>query len=405
MGVGKTWELVCVGRLTKRKMGIKFLIIHNIAWSHYKAVVFSELYKICEKRGVELNVIHIAMNEKGRKALGIEDLSLHNYPFKILFNKPLEETSTFERTCMLIKEIRKFKPAIIALSGWNNLSYWALTFYCKSKGIKVILANDSTKFDKKRTFPKEFIKSLLVKSSDAYWCYGTKSEEYLLALGAKCDRIFRRYQATDSHTIYSVYEKISKDRRSLSEKYKLRPKNFVYAGRLSSEKNLMLLLKAFRNIKQNANAKKWGLIIVGDGPQRPEIEKFISSANIKDIWLVGGKSWKEVPEYYALSDVFILPSVSEPWGLVVNEAMICGLPVIVSKRAGAYWDLVKDGINGFGFDPYNQKELEEIMLKFIEEKIDVSVMGRASRDIIREYTPENAAKQMFKAIEYILREA
>lgn len=82
----------------------------------------------------------------------------------------------------------------------------------------------------------------------------------------------------------------------------------------------------------------------------------------------------------------------------MNEAMACGLPVIVSKRAGSYRDLVKEGINGYGFDPYNNEELIKIMNKFINEEVDLKKMGEESRKIIKEYSPENMAKNILSII-------
>jgi len=108
------------------------------------------------------------------------------------------------------------------------------------------------------------------------------------------------------------------------------------------------------------------------------------------------------PEFYALADVLVLPSFSEPWGLVVNEAMVCGLPVIVSNRAGASFDLVKNGKNGFTFNPYDWKELAELMRKFTKGEVDIKEMGYNSKEIIREYTPEKAARQMLVGIKQIL---
>ncbi|MGC8979482.1 glycosyltransferase family 4 protein [Caldisericum sp.] len=218
------------------------------------------------------------------------------------------------------------------------------------------------------------------------------------------DRIFIKCQATDNHTIENICLDYKIKREELKKQYGFNKYNFIYVGRLSPEKNLITLLKAFDNIiKNEKESKDWGLIIVGDGPQRKELEEFVEKYNLKNyVFFVGGKSWKEVVEYYTLADVFILPSLSEPWGLVVNEAMICGLPVIVSKSAGSYWDLLKEGINGFGFDPLNQKELENIMLKFISGEVNMKKMGEASKEIIKEYTPENAARQMLKGIEKVL---
>ncbi len=166
------------------------------------------------------------------------------------------------------------------------------------------------------------------------------------------------------------------------------------------------MLEVFKDIKSSEpKSNDWGLIIVGDGPQRREIEGFIRENNLeKDVYLAGGMLWKEVPKYYAIANVFILPSLSEPWGLVVNEAMVCGLPVIVSKKAGAYWDLVKEGENGFGFEPTNSEELKAIMLKFINREVDIKKMGEKSKEIIKDYTPENAVMRMLNAVKKVLGE-
>lgn len=384
---------------------MKVLLIHNIAWSHYKAVVFSELYNLCQQKGFDLKVIQVAINERGRKKLGDLDLSIHKYPMKILFEKSYEETSLLERIKSLLKEIKEYNPDLVIVPGYFDWAYWFVVFYSKLKGKKVITGFDSTEYDHKRIWIKEQIKKVFIKMCDGAFCYGTKAAEYVNKLGMRADRIYIRFQATDNHTIENICLNYKIKRDELKKQYGFNKYNFIYVGRLSPEKNLITLLKAFDNlIKNQEESKDWGLIIVGDGPQRKELEEFIEKYNLKSyVFFVGGKSWKDVVEYYALADVFILPSLSEPWGLVVNEAMLCGLPVVVSRRAGSYWDLVKEGINGFGFDPLNQKELENIMLKFIMGKVDMKKMGEASKEIIKEYTPQNAAMQMLKGIEDILK--
>lgn len=382
----------------------KILIIHNILWSHYKGIVFSELYKLCEKNNVDLMVLQIALNEKGRKTLGDLDTSIHKYPYKLLFEKSLEEITFIEKTTIFLREILYFKPDIIVIPGWNDPVYWIIEIFSKFLGKKLILQNDSTEFDRERVWYKEFIKKLLVKLVDIYWCYGRASKSYLKKLGAEEKRIFVRFQATDNKTISKIYREFKRNRQKLLREKGWKNKNFIYVGRLSPEKNIITLLEVFKQIKDvELRASDWGLIIVGDGTQRYEIEEYIKIHTLKDVYIVGGKSWKEVPQYYALADVFVLPSISEPWGLVVNEAMVCCLPIVVSKRAGAYYDLVNKGVNGFGFDPYNKKELKSILLKFIREEINIRSMGKASREIIKKYTPENAAKQMFAAIKYLMR--
>jgi glycosyltransferase involved in cell wall biosynthesis len=378
----------------------KILIIHNIAWSHYKAAVFSAFYKLINKESFDLRVIQVAINEKGRKSLGELDLSIHQYPYKILFNKSYEETSFFERSFALIREIKNNNSDVVVVPGYFDFSYWIIVFYSKIKSKKVITGFDSTEYDHKRIWLKEQIKKIYIKMCNGAFCYGTKSAEYVEKLGMKKENIFIRCQATNNIEIEKIYSEFRKSADNRKKIYNLKQFNFLFVGRLSPEKNIELLIKAFAEVKKiSEKSKDWGLIIAGDGPLKLKLEKLVENLNIKDsIFFAGGKSWKEVVEYYAISDVFILPSISEPWGLVVNEAMICNLPVIVSKKAGAYFDLVKEGENGFGFEPDNQKELENIMLKFVNNEVNVKLLGEKSKEIIKEYSPENAAKQMFKGI-------
>ena len=387
------------------KFDFKIIIIHNILWSHYKAVVFSKLYELTKKENFDLKVIQIALNEKGRKKLGDLDLSIHNYPYKLLFNKSYEETNLFERVRRLINEIKDFNPDIVVVPGYFDIAYWFVLIYTKLNKKKIITGFDSTEYDHKRIWFKEKIKKIFIKLCDGVFCYGTKSREYVCKLGMRDDKVFIRFQATDNNTIEKIYLEKFKLKENLKNSYKIRKKyNFIYVGRLSPEKNVKLLIEAFYEINKFENVIDWGLIIVGDGPQKEELMNLVNKLGLKDfIYFVGGKNWKEVIDFYALSDVFILPSISEPWGLVVNEAMICGLPVIVSKRCGSYWDLVKEGVNGFGFDPFNQKELVEIMLKFIKGDVDIRKMGEESKKIIKDYTPENAANQMFLGIKKVLK--
>jgi glycosyltransferase involved in cell wall biosynthesis len=94
-----------------------------------------------------------------------------------------------------------------------------------------------------------------------------------------------------------------------------------------------------------------------------------------------------LPAYYALAGAFVLASTSETWGLVVNEAMACGLPVLVSKRCGCAQDLVADGRNGFTFDPLDVQALTRLMLRMASPGLDLAAMSRASREIIARWTP------------------
>ncbi len=381
----------------------KVLIIHNILWSHYKGIIFSELYRIMIKDGYELKVIHIAVNEKGRESLGGIDLSVHNYPYTLLFDKNVDNVPLLGKTIRLLEEVIKFKPDLVITPGWNSPSYLFVALISKLLGIKTVISVDSTEFDNKRTVLKETVKKIILKLYDASFTYGKASSDYVEKLGMNPDRIFVKLNAVNKIAIEKLYEENKNDFRVLKGSLKLKPYNFLCVGRLSPEKNIETLVKAFKNLKVNSTrAELWGLIIVGDGPLMNKLKNMVDEYNIPDVVFVGGKPWNETIPYYFLSDVFVLPSISEPWGLVVNEAMICGLPVIVSCKAGASFDLVIEGENGFTFEPTDVDMLTNIMRKFIDGEVDIKQMGLRSKEIIKNYTPQNVAVKILEGIKILL---
>jgi glycosyltransferase involved in cell wall biosynthesis len=118
----------------------------------------------------------------------------------------------------------------------------------------------------------------------------------------------------------------------------------------------------------------------------------------------GFKQYPDLPAYYGLAKAFIHASTTEQWGLVVNEAMASGLPVLVSNRCGCAMNLVKDGVNGFTFDPFNVEEMAEVMLRLTETpKHRLTEMGDASREIISNWGPERFAKGLHDAVETALK--
>jgi 1,2-diacylglycerol 3-alpha-glucosyltransferase len=103
------------------------------------------------------------------------------------------------------------------------------------------------------------------------------------------------------------------------------------------------------------------------------------------VLLPGFKQYSELPVYYGLASAFVHASTSEPWGLVVNEAMASGLPVLVSNQCGCAPDLVREDRNGFTFDPCSVQQLTELMLRFLDNKSLNTTMGNESFKIISDW--------------------
>jgi glycosyltransferase involved in cell wall biosynthesis len=145
------------------------------------------------------------------------------------------------------------------------------------------------------------------------------------------------------------------------------------------------------------------LLIIGEGGERSHIEGMIQERNLQGrVHLVGQKSYQEMPLYYALAETFIHASTTEQWGLVVNEAMASGLPVMVSHHCGCAADLVQEGVNGFTFDPYDEEELAGRMHQISRDPEGRRAMGIKSQEIIASWSPSRFAQELTAAISMAL---
>jgi len=378
------------------------MILNDIAWAHYRIVLYNELYRVLKTDKVNFKVVHIASFSNMYESIyDATESCTHKYPYVLLFNKNFDETRLLQRIFFSIKEIVKFMPNVLVVHGYYDVSLFIAVITAKLLNVKIIVSIDSTEFDKSRMLYKEIYKTIFLKLCDAAFCPGSAAKKYIQKLKMEKSRIFIVNSTPDYKTIEKVWLETFKNREEIKRKNNFRPYNFLYVGRLSKEKNLEMLIRSFSRLKnENNNYEDWGLIIVGSGQEEAELKRNVRGLNIPGIFFTGKKKLKEVLIYYAISDVLVLPSMGDTWGIVVNEAMICGLPVIVSNKCGSAYDLVKE--NGFIFDPNDDNNLTEIMLKFVNKEVSASEMGEKSKDIIREYSPEASAKQFLQGIDQVL---
>jgi glycosyltransferase involved in cell wall biosynthesis len=374
---------------------MRVLIVHNQLWAHYKSKLFSELHRLAPQYDLQIHVAQIALSEKSRANMGDAEAFRYDYDYEVLFNTSLDQVALWPRTKALLKKIRGYRPDVLNLTGWYDPAQWVLLFYAKLMGIKVIISNESNVRDHVRMGAKERFKQFLLGRADAFFCFGKSSAAYLEKLGAKSSQILTQKAAVvDNEVILKHHQKAIGERESRKKAKNWARYNFIFVGRLIPPKNLPMLLEAFDEI--SAKAPEWGLVLLGGGDQKDELQ-FLAQNN-KNIRFEAGVPWYEVAEYLALADVLVLPSESEPWGLVVNEAMICGLPVLVSEPSGCVDDLVKIGQNGFTFHPHQKQDLVNKMHYFVQNAANLTRMGEASREIVAPFAPEKVAHEMLRGI-------
>ena len=387
---------------------MRILIVHNILWAHYKSSVFQAFQQLVDQQtNTQVKVLQIARNERSRADLETttdENAPIYRYDYDLLFDRFSEDINLPDRTRALLQHAGAFRPDVITLTGYYDPAQLLLWLWAKTKGIRVLIQNESTATDHQRGGWKESFKRWLVNQGDGFFCFGNQSAEYLIQLGVQPAKILLRKNAVDNKILQSAYERALPDRAREQRILMLRPNNFVFVGRLIDVKNLPMLLSAFAQTQtQSLRAADWGLILLGDGAEREKLTEQISALGLIDsVHILPGRPWYRVPEVLAMSNVLVLPSRSEPWGLVVNEAMACGLPVLVSDRCGCAPELVHEGKNGFVFAYDQPAQLTQLMLRFINEDVDVQEMSRWAKKLIAPYAPEVVAQEMLNGFKHIL---
>jgi glycosyltransferase involved in cell wall biosynthesis len=246
--------------------------------------------------------------------------------------------------------------------------------------------SDSRQADAVRLWLSEAVKRRLVALFSAALVAGSSHAAYIRDLGMPDGRVFLGYDVVDNAYFAHGAELARANAAEIRRRLGL-PKNyFLASSRFIGEKNLPRLLEAFARFRANTAAGGWKLVLLGDGPLKPAILAVAAELALGgDLLLPGFVQYEELPTYYGLASAFVLASVSETWGLVVNEAMAAGLAVLVSSRCGCANELVRDGENGFTFDALDAAALAGLMARVASDSEARRRMGDASRRIVSEW--------------------
>lgn len=281
------------------------------------------------------------------------------------------------------------RPEVVFVHGWFERSALAAAAWCRKTGTPSVIMSETTAHDFDRSWWKETVKRRVVNTFQAGLVGGSAHAAYLEALGIPRARVFTGYDVVDNAHFTQGADAARADAEALRARLGLPRHYFLASNRFIQKKNLPRLVHAYADYRAATDDAPWDLVLLGDGPCRPDVEQAIAEADVADaVHLAGFKQYDELPAYYGLADAFVHASTTEQWGLVVNEAMASGLPVIVSERCGCAPDLVSDGFNGFTFDPYNKDQLATRLKRMAEHPERRDKMAQASRTHIADWGPE-----------------
>ena len=295
----------------------------------------------------------------------------------------------------LLNIIRKIKPDVLITEGFFQWTPF-VQLYGWFFRVPVFVGYERTLYTERHNSRfKTFLRKLQDKSIAGYLVNGTETKKYLLSLGISEEKIFVGGMSADSTGLRVSIKKWSiEEKQSFKSKY-ISSNNgliFLFTGQMILRKGVNYLLNAW--VKHTQLYPDDKLVLVGGGVF---LEKWKEQySKYSSIIFEGTIAYDEIYKYYAIADVYILPTIEDNWSLVVPEAMACGLPVATSIYNGCHVELIQDGENGFVFDTFNQESITNVLAKF--HHMDLKIMGDKSILIEKNFNTEACAKREYEAI-------
>jgi glycosyltransferase involved in cell wall biosynthesis len=258
------------------------------------------------------------------------------------------------------------RPDLIIISGWrsfDNLLILALAWFAR---IPLGLRADNCPSAEKPSLAaacRRFIRRMIFRLFSTGHPVGSLAERYMIESGLAPDRVFRFPYAIDEGFLTGRYSRALAERSSIRSDYGIGSNDFVVMGvmKFVEREDPLTLLKAFAAAFPFSWQSRAHLILVGDGDLRTEVERFLKQKGLDTVHLTGYVPYGKLPSLFAMADVLVHPARQESWGVTVNEALVCGLPVIAADSVGSAPDLIESGVNGFTFPAGDEGALTSLL--------------------------------------------
>jgi glycosyltransferase involved in cell wall biosynthesis len=295
----------------------------------------------------------------------------------------------------VLKAVLHERFDVIIAYGYGSLTTWIVAVLAKLRGIPFVLFTDARlEYELKRHRIVRLAKRILHALTNRFIASGSSAAIFLAQMGVPAHRITVVPYAIDNQTLYREFQKWRQLRTETRNELGIGKDVVValYVGRLDKAKGIMELMAAFGCVSSR-NQNRYALVLVGDGEARETIEKIVLALDQRSVHIVGQVPHELIAKYYAIADLFVLPSYRDVWGMVINEAMVCGLPIITTSEVGAATDLVREGENGFVI-PVDVDALATKLTTLLQDADLRRRMGERSRELIEPWSLDAAIESV-----------
>jgi glycosyltransferase involved in cell wall biosynthesis len=287
--------------------------------------------------------------------------------------------------------------AVLFMTGWAWLSAWIGFAACRIAGIPIFLYGDSSYIPEEKSLRAKLragVMRTLFGLSSAFLISGKLNADYYKHYGADSCRFFSLPWAIDNERFVDGSAFAPGERDAMRERYGIAREELavIYSGKLIERKDPMTLLRALARMQHPAIA-----VFLGDGVLRADLERFAREHNIRAAF-IGFVNQTDLPKHYAMGDAFVLPSHFDPRATVVNEAMACGLPIVITDRCGPSADIVRHGENGYVFAPGDDASLAAHLDALARDADMRARMAQRSREIIATWSYAEGVEGVAEAL-------
>jgi glycosyltransferase involved in cell wall biosynthesis len=371
------------------------LVITTEIISPYRIPVFNAL---AEHPDVDLHVIFLAETDPSMRRWKVYKEEIH-FSYEVL---PHWRRRIAGYNLLLNRGVaaalERARPDVIVCGGYGYLASWQLLRWARRHSRPLFLWSESNQQDRRRGMPVvEMLKRHFIGTCSGFVVPGKSAAAYAATFGMPREKIFVAPNAVDnaffSQEASAVRTRAAKMRRQfgLPESY------FLYVGRLVLSKGVFDLLDAYSQLAPELRAKS-ELLFVGDGVDQPQLQARAATIHPGAVRFAGFTHREQLAVYYALAEALVFPTHTDPWGLVVNEAMACGIPIVATDAGGCVVDLVQDGWNGYVVATSAPDKLSEALAKIACAPELSAAMGARSAQRIQQYSPQACAAGFVAAV-------
>lgn len=365
--------------------------------------------RLAGEKQVDLKVYYAFLPDRHQQGVGFGvafswDIPLlEGYEWEAVPNKRKTPSLTgffSSSTPAIYSRLEKERPDVVIITGWQSLPLLQALWAAVKLGIPRIVRGESNAL-RKRAWRARLLHRALLSRFDAFLAIGRANRDFYLQYGIAPERIFTAGYFVDNRRFEDQHRQVRDERSAIRAGWNIPEQHvcYLFAGKLEPKKRIIDLLEALDRARRVNPALH--LLVAGTGQLMRDAQELVTRRSLP-VSFAGFLNQTEITRAYAAADCLVLPSdFGETWGLVVNEAMACGLAAIVSDRVGCGPDLVEENRTGSVF-PCGDVEALAVKLVEMADAEKLARLGREAKERVGHYSVENAVAGTLRAVEFVL---